>query len=111
MLFADGIGAFGLSFRDDQLQAKTSWDSSSLIDASELPVVVEIQLAMTEPGQEPPLEELTLQHRWVRLPVPPLDLEAMFAASRGRRGEGSRQDRLRLHRLRRAQATRRRWPG
>jgi hypothetical protein len=81
-LFADGIGAFGLSFRDDQLQEKTSWDSSSLVDQSELPTVVEIRLAMTEPGKEPPLEELTVEHRWVRLPVRPLDLKAMFEASK-----------------------------
>ena len=77
-LFADGIAAFGLIFRDDLLQAKTSWDSSSLVDTTELPSVVEIQLAMAEPGQEPAPEELTLQHRWVRLPVRPLDLQAIF---------------------------------
>ena len=29
-LFADGVAAFGLIFRDDLLQPKTSWDSSSL---------------------------------------------------------------------------------
>jgi prepilin-type N-terminal cleavage/methylation domain-containing protein len=81
-LFADGIGAFGLSFRDSQLQEKTSWDSSSLVDQSELPAIVEIRLAMTEPGTQPPLEELTIQHRWVRLPVRPLDLKAMFEASK-----------------------------
>ena len=77
-LFADGIGAFGLSFRDAQLQPKTSWDSSSLVDGSELPTAVEIRLAMAEPGKELPLEELPLQHRLVRLPVRPLDLQAMF---------------------------------
>jgi len=81
MLVADGIGAFGLTFRDDQLQPKTSWDSSSLVDGSELPTLVEIHLAMVEPGQHPNLEELTIQHRLVRLPVRPLDLEAMFSPS------------------------------
>jgi len=81
-LFADGIGAFGLSFRDDQLQEKTSWDSSTLLDGSELPAIVEIRLAMTEPGKQEPLDELTIQRRWVRLPVRPLDLQKMFEAGK-----------------------------
>ena len=81
MLVADGIGAFGVTFRDAQLQPQTSWDSSSMVDESELPVSVEVHLAMVEPGQQPVLEELTLQHRLVRLPVRPLDLAAMFSPS------------------------------
>ena len=82
-LFADGIAAFGLIFRDELLQATTSWDSSSLATNSELPSIVEIQLAMAEPGAEPAPEELTLQHRWVRLPVRPLDLQAIFEPGKG----------------------------
>jgi prepilin-type N-terminal cleavage/methylation domain-containing protein len=77
-LFADGVGAFGLVFRDEQLQEQTSWDSSSMVDGSELPQVVEIQLAMTAPGEPAPLEELTIQRRRVPLLVRPYDLQAMF---------------------------------
>jgi prepilin-type N-terminal cleavage/methylation domain-containing protein len=79
-LLADGVGAFGLLFLGDQPEPKNSWDSSSLVDGSELPQVVEIQLAMVEPGKQVPLEELTVQRRRVRLPVRPLDLQAMFEA-------------------------------
>jgi hypothetical protein len=81
VLFAEGIAAFGVSFRDDALQLKTSWDSSLMVEESELPTTVEIQLAMIEPGQEVAPEELVIQHRWVRMPVRPLDLEAMFEAA------------------------------
>lgn len=87
VLFADGVGAFGMVFRDSAMQAKTSWDSSSLVDESELPQVVEIQLAMAEPGEPASLDELPLQRRRVRLPVRPLDLQAMFDASGDEEGK------------------------
>jgi hypothetical protein len=74
-------------FRDSAMQAKTSWDSSSLVDESELPQVVEIQLAMAEPGEPASLDELPLQRRRVRLPVRPLDLQAMFDASGDEEGK------------------------
>lgn len=80
VLFAEGVAAFGVSFRDDALQLKTSWDSSLMVEESELPTMVEIQLAMIKPGQQVAPEELAIQHRWVRMPVRPLDLEAMFEA-------------------------------
>jgi prepilin-type N-terminal cleavage/methylation domain-containing protein len=81
VLFAQGIAAFGVSFRDSSLQLKTSWDSSLMVEESELPTTVEIQLAMVEPGQQLAPEELEIQHRSVRMPVRPLDLQAMFEAS------------------------------
>jgi len=88
VLLTDGVGAFGLVFRDDSLQAKTSWDSSSLVDGSELPAMVEIQLAMTAPGEPVPIEGLTIERRRVRLPVRPLDLEAMFEGAEKGKDEG-----------------------
>ncbi len=77
-LLAEGVAAFGVSFRDAQLELKTSWDSSLMVEESELPTIVEIRLAMTEPGQQLAPEELAVQHRWVRMPLRPLDLQAMF---------------------------------
>jgi hypothetical protein len=84
-LLAEGVAVFGVSFRDQALQLKTAWDSSSLIEESELPSAVEIRLAMVEPGQQP--ENLVIQHRWVRIPIRPIDLEAMFKAASGEEGE------------------------
>ena len=81
VLFAEGVAAFGVSFRDDNLQLKTSWDSSLMVEESELPTMVEIQLAMTKPGEQVAPEELTIQHRWVRMPLRPIDLQAMFEAA------------------------------
>ena len=86
ILFAEGVAAFGVSFRDEQLQLKTSWDSSLLVEESELPTVVEIQLAMTEPGEPLAPEELVIQHRAVRMPLRPLDLQAMFEAAGNEEG-------------------------
>lgn len=79
VLLADGVAAFGVSFRDDALQLKTSWDSSLMVEESELPSIVEIQLAMVAPGEQVAPEELEIQHRFVRMPVRPLDLQKMFA--------------------------------
>ena len=62
-----------------------AWDSSSLVEETELPAAVEIRLAMTEPSQNP--ENLVIQHRWVRLPIRPIDLEAMFKAAGDEEGE------------------------
>jgi prepilin-type N-terminal cleavage/methylation domain-containing protein len=77
-LLTEGVAVFGIAFRDQALQLKTAWDSSSLVEESELPSAVEIRLAMAEPDQPP--ENLVIQHRWVRLPIRPIDLEAMFKA-------------------------------
>jgi len=85
-LLADGIAAFGLTFLpsfDAQVEPKTSWDSSSLVDAGELPAGVEIRLAMADPARERPLEELTIHRRRVMFVVRPLDLEAMLGEGNG----------------------------
>jgi len=84
-LLAEGVAVFGVAFRDQALQLKTTWDSSSLVEETELPAAVEIRLAMAEPSQNP--ENLVIQHRWVRLPIRPIDLEAMFKAAGNEEGE------------------------
>jgi prepilin-type N-terminal cleavage/methylation domain-containing protein len=87
MLLTEGVAAFGFAFRDEAFQLKTSWDSSSLVDTRELPVAVEVRLAMTDPSHPVALEDLPVQHRWVRLPLQPLDLQAMFEANEEEEGE------------------------
>jgi prepilin-type N-terminal cleavage/methylation domain-containing protein len=80
-LLADGIAGFGLTFLpsfDAGAQPKASWDSSSLVDAGELPAGVLIQLAMADPAGERPLEELTIHRRRVLFIVRPLDLAALL---------------------------------
>jgi prepilin-type N-terminal cleavage/methylation domain-containing protein len=87
-LLAEDVAAFGMTFFSDNLAPQTSWDSSTLVNSNEIPLLVNIQLAMAEPGNELPLEELPLWTRRVRLEVRPFDLEAMFeeAAKDGGRG-------------------------
>jgi hypothetical protein len=57
-----------------------------MVEESELPAMVEIQLAMVEPGEQVAPEQLEIQHRWVRMPVRPLDLQKMFEGA-GEEGE------------------------
>jgi hypothetical protein len=87
-LLAEGVAVFGIAFRDQALQLKTAWDSSSLVEETELPAAVEIRLAMAEPDQ--PVENLVIQHRWVRIPVRPIDLAAMFEAAGTKEEEQAR---------------------
>ena len=94
-LLADGIAAFGLTFLpslDAQAQPKASWDSSSPVDASELPAGVLIQVAMADPAGERPLEELTIHRRRVMFIVRPLDLEAMLGSGPDGAAEDEQDD-------------------
>jgi prepilin-type N-terminal cleavage/methylation domain-containing protein len=80
-LLVEGVAAFGMTFAGEDLQPQTSWDSSTLVNGNELPLLVDVRLAMSEPGSETPIEELPLWQRRVRLGVRPFDLEAMFAGA------------------------------
>ena len=88
-LLAEDVAAFGMTFFSDNLTPQTSWDSSTLVNGNEIPLLVNIQLAMTEPGSELPIEELQLWKRRVRLEVRPFDLEAMFKEGAEDGGQGS----------------------
>ena len=78
-LLAEDVAAFGVSFLDAALKPTSSWDSSGMIDKSELPAGVEIHLAMKVPGQDLPLEELAIHRRRVMFLVRPLDLAALLS--------------------------------
>jgi hypothetical protein len=92
MPLADGVAAFGIALFDDNMQPQTRWDSSTMVDSSELPRFVEIRLAMADPGEEVPLEELPLHLRRVLLQARPLDLEAMLAPAEAESGEEGEPD-------------------
>jgi prepilin-type N-terminal cleavage/methylation domain-containing protein len=98
MLLADGIGAFGMAFMDEALQRKTTWDSSTLVDSSSLPVMVELQLAMAEGDEPRPLEEMSVYRRRVLLLVRPIDLQKLLdpqsAENEDDDGEGEDGDQL-----------------
>ncbi len=88
-LLADDIAAFGLTFLDAQLQPQLQWDSSTLVDSSELPMGVEIRLAIRDPQLDLKRDELTIHRRRVIFLVRPLDLEAMLSDEPG---EGDKED-------------------
>ena len=73
-LLADGIAAFGVTLIDEAGERSDRWDSSQLVESSELPIAVEIEVAMaTDDGSEP-----VPYRRRVLLPVRPLDLVALL---------------------------------
>jgi type II secretory pathway pseudopilin PulG len=82
-LLADDVAAFGLTFLDAGLQPTDSWDSSAMIDKSELPTGVEIRLAMKQPDQDLALENLTIHRRRVMFLVRPVDLAALLSGASG----------------------------
>jgi len=78
LLFADDLVSFGVRFLDESSEWKSEWDSSTLVDSSELPLAAEISVAIL--AEKGPLagKEPELYSRRVLMPVRPLDLEALL---------------------------------
>ena len=92
MLLADGLASFGVRFIDELGEQTSSWDSSQLIESSELPLAVEIEVALLDPEGDPDAEPQPYSRR-VLLPVRPLDLEELLDPnSLVSGGEGSEAD-------------------
>jgi type II secretory pathway component PulJ len=76
-LLADGIDSFGVTFFDESGAPSTRWDSSQLVESGELPLAVEIEVAMaTHDGSAP-----VPYRRRVWIPVRPLDLERLLTST------------------------------
>jgi prepilin-type N-terminal cleavage/methylation domain-containing protein len=75
-LLAEDLYYFGFSFVGQNGELQSEWDSSMLVESSDLPVAVEIQLSLmsdkTSDEEEPPR-----YRRRVLIPVRPLDLVAL----------------------------------
>jgi hypothetical protein len=84
LLLADGIASFGVRFLDDAGQWQSSWNSTTLVDSSELPVAAEISVAFLPEESDPdatPEERGAAAIPLVRdvlIPVRPIDLEALI---------------------------------
>ena len=87
-LFADELASFGVKFLDDEGDWRSEWDSSTLVDSSELPVAAEISVAILPPSDAIGEEEPDVYRRQVLLPVRPLAPEALLAAEEPEDGEG-----------------------
>jgi hypothetical protein len=87
-LFADELASFGVKFLDDEGGWRSEWDSSTLVDSSELPLAAEISVAILPPSDAFGEEEPDVYRRQVLLPVRPLDPEALLAAGGPEDGDG-----------------------
>jgi prepilin-type N-terminal cleavage/methylation domain-containing protein len=90
LVLADGISHFALRFLGESGEWLDRWDSSQLVESSELPVAVEIELGLvpqngdagTHEGEEP-----VYYGRRVLLPMRPLDLVALLDPTQAAAGE------------------------
>ncbi len=93
LLVADDVAYFSTRFLDDKGQWLDRWDSSQLVESSQLPVAVEIEVALASPqvGNEPDPgfeEEPVHYFRQVQLPVRPIDLEVLLHPEEQQGAEG-----------------------
>jgi type II secretion system protein J len=79
LVLADGVSRFELRFLDPEGEWVEEWDSSQLLDSSELPMAVEITVALSSTNRETgALETSPAYVRRVMLPVRPLDMETLL---------------------------------
>ncbi len=84
LVLADGVAHFALRFLDEAGAWTDRWDSSQLVESSELPLAVEIEVALlplADPQDDAEPEEPALYSRHVLLPLRPLDLETLLDAT------------------------------
>jgi len=92
VLLAGDVASFGVRFIDELGEQTSSWDSSQLTESSELPLAVEIEVALLDPQGNPDAEPQPYSRRVV-LPVRPLDMQELLNPnSLVSGGEGSEED-------------------
>ncbi len=79
VLLADGLAGFGVTFIDELGESLSAWDSSSLVQSGQLPLAVEIEVALANPDD--PEAEPTRFRRRLLLPLRPIDLEELLDPS------------------------------
>jgi len=93
VLLAGGVASFGVRFIDEAGEETSSWDSSQMVESGELPLAVDIELALRDPEGDPDAEPQPYKRR-VILPVRPLDMQELLDPnSLVSGGEGSEADR------------------
>ena len=78
LVFAEDLASFGVRFMDEFSQWQSEWDSSTLVDSSELPLAAEISVAILPENDPLGEQEPEVYQRRVLLPVRPLDLRALL---------------------------------
>jgi type II secretory pathway component PulJ len=87
VLFAEDLAAFGVRFMDDLGEWNSEWDSSTLVDSSELPLAAEISVAILPENDPFGEEEPQIYQRRVLLPMRPLDMEALLGGEEPEDGD------------------------
>ncbi|MCG8589933.1 MAG: prepilin-type N-terminal cleavage/methylation domain-containing protein [Proteobacteria bacterium] len=91
-LLADGLSAFSVRLQSDTGEWATEWDSTTLIESSELPVAAEVQLAWLPERPELGIRPRSYQ-RNVVLPLDAVDLKALVEGrAPGGDGEEDEED-------------------
>jgi type II secretory pathway pseudopilin PulG len=92
-VMAEGLASFSTRFLREDGQWTGEWDSSTVVESSELPLVAEIQLALaTTPEEGFEAEESEVYTRRISLPVRPIDLQVLIAGPGGLAGQGEDED-------------------
>ena len=80
LVLARGIERFGVRFLTDTGEWKSTWDSSTVLDSSKLPLAAEIGVVLADPDRvkEVAAEPVAPYTRRVLLPMRPLDFEALL---------------------------------
>ncbi len=86
-LVAEDLAGFGVRLLGEDGAWVESWDSTLLVESSELPLAAEITLAFADPEGEEFGEEPRSWQRQVLIPSRPLDLEALLEGGTGEERE------------------------
>jgi hypothetical protein len=88
-LFSSELASFGVKFLDEEGDWRSEWDSSTLVESSELPLAAEISVAILPASDSLEEEEPEVYRRRVLIPVRPLDAEALLTAGESEDDDGS----------------------
>ena len=77
LMMADGVAEFSVRFRSESGNWIESWDSSQLLQSGDLPISIEIELALKSPNEFSD-ESSESYRRRVMLPMRPIDLTEAF---------------------------------
>jgi prepilin-type N-terminal cleavage/methylation domain-containing protein len=92
LVLAEGISHFALRFLGESGEWIDRWDSSQLVESSELPVAVEIELALApQDGDGNEQKEPLLYGRRVLLPMRPIDLVALLDPNQAGSADGDEE--------------------
>ena len=93
LLLADDIARFGVTLIAEDGSPASSWDSTTIVRSSKLPIAVDIEIAMW-PADGADFDTLPTYRKRVHLPVRPLDLEDLFDSNRAAAGGVDDEDLL-----------------